>query len=89
MTLEHILQDECFCPDGTLVKVFWKYKGRGERLEEVGGFLDDNIVAFHNCWVSHLTYDETKKKIEVWTYDQPAKWWLDRRAKDGKTGSKT
>lgn len=81
MTLEHILQDECFCPDGTTVKVFWKYKGAGERLEEVGGYLDDNIIAFMGCWIAHLTYDEKRKEINVWTYDQPKQWFLDKRGR--------
>ena len=81
MTLEHILQDECFCPDGTTVKVFWKCKGAGERLEEVGGYLDDNIIAFMDCWIAHLTYDEKRKEINVWTYDQPKKWFLDKRGR--------
>ena len=87
MTIKSILEDDRFCNSETLIQINWKKPGETDRTEEKGGQLDDVILAFMDCEILYMIYDQKKNRLEIWTNGQPYEWYERVKARAGQGGA--
>ena len=87
MTIKSILEDDRFCDSETFIQINWKKPGEMDRTEEKGGQLDDVILAFMDCEILYMIYDQKKNRLEIWTNGQPYEWYERVKARAGQGGA--